>query len=115
MNNTMIALVATEARAALDQSNAQSVKDRLLVAMKASQSHWMVTDENLQLLGAVAAVMAICGEDDKARLTQELRVLQGLSAAASGIPIDLTALLEGMNPEKVIGIQALWHEAKKRE
>ena len=100
-----ISIIAAEARDSV--AKAATVNDKLRAAMKVAHRHWMVTDPDQQLRGALAAVLLDCAPDDKERLTKEVRALSALSAGTSGLPIDFAAL---DLPEKPIGVLKLWHE-----
>jgi hypothetical protein len=111
---TMIMLVSVEAMAHINPED--SLEDRLRSAMRASVGHWAATDEQMQLAGAVAAVLThkACSEDDKERLTAEVKVLQALASLQSGIPVDMAAVMERyqVSNHEPIGLSALWREVR---
>lgn len=102
----MLALVMAEAGSAIKPDD--SLEDRCRAAMKACYRHWMVTDEDTQFKGAVAAVfVASDDEDEKERIRVELESLAHLSALLSGVPIDLERVTV---PENPIGLRKMWQE-----
>jgi len=105
-SDTMLALVMAEATPAIVASD--SLEDRCRAAMKAVQHHWMVTDEDIQFKGAVAAVYAASEDaDEKERIEVELASLRDLSAMLSGVVVDLDAVTIPPDP---IGLRKLWLE-----
>ena len=106
MNDRLMSFVMTDAEQAIKPND--SLEDRLRCAMKAAHNHWMVTDENDQLRGAVAAVIHLSADQgEKDRLTKEFRALGVMSAAMSGVPIDWTQV---EMPANAVGILSLWDE-----
>jgi hypothetical protein len=88
-----------------------SLEDRCRAAMKAAHANGIVTDEELQFKGAVAAVFVeSTDEDEKERIRLELETLRDLSALLSGVPVDLEAIQPLENP---IGLRKLWVEVTK--
>ena len=107
MNSAVIAIVAAECRAAAEKET--TLEGRLKAAFSVARDHWMATDENDQLNGAVVAIHGISNDEDKRRLELEMKSLRALNAAMSGVPVDFAGL---ELPEKPIGIVALWKAAK---
>jgi len=109
MGNTELAIVAAEAKAKLE--GITGLGDRLIAAMKAAKGHWLVLDKDVQLRGAIAAVLMVLEEEgnteDSERIKKELGTLQALSAATSGVPVNFAALDLPANP---VGLLKLWHE-----
>jgi hypothetical protein len=93
-----------------------TTEDMLLAAMKEAASHWMVTDENQRLMGAIAHVTLLLlkmpdREEDLENLRREVKMLQALSGIMSGMPIDISRVEA---PEKAFGLGKLWNDAKAR-
>lgn len=92
-----------------------STEEMLRVAMKDAKNHWMVTDENWQLMGAIVHVtMRLMKmpdrEADLENLRREVKMLQALSGIMSGMPIDIERIKV---PEKVFGLGKMWNEIKE--
>ena len=112
MNNAVLAIVATEAKQAAQKET--TLEGRLRAAMNAVKDHWMVTDDDVRFQGAVAGAHMLSDDSDKKRIEFELRFLRTMSAASSGVPVNLGALLEEAGEDyEPIGLTKLWHEAKK--
>lgn len=112
--NNLIALVATEAAEAAKQTDG-SLEDKLRAAMRKGYRHWMVTDENDQLMGALEGAARVLPDEDVERIKAELRLFQALGAATAGVPVDFGALLPDEDDEdrpEPIGIRKLWDEIK---
>lgn len=110
-NQVELMIVATEAKAKL--KGITDLEERLLAAMRASKDHWMVLDKEVQLRGAIAVLMILEDEgndEDRDRINEELRALQTLNAAASGISVDFSALGALKNP---VGLIRLWEAVQK--
>ncbi len=89
-----------------------SLEDRIKEAMKLVKSRrsglmFAVTFDQ-QFRTAIGGVILHASEEERARITLEMRVLGSLSAAIEGLPIDLSQIPE---PEKPIGLLKLWHES----
>lgn len=108
MNMTAQAIAAAEARHAVVATD--SLENRFKAAMRATRGHWMATDENDQLYGAIGAVYATATEEEKLRITDELEHLKVLSAVLTGVPVNFEAVTPLENP---IGIMSLWREVAK--
>lgn len=111
--STIQAIVATEAREAARETEG-TLEDKLRAAMRKSYRHWMATDENDQLMGALEGTAQVVDEESVERIQHELRMFQALSVASSGIPVDFEQLLGDPDEEKPkpIGIRKLWDEVK---
>jgi len=107
MTDTMLALVAAEGRGAVRAED--SLEDRCRAAMKACHRHWMVTDEDMQFRGAIAAVYESASADERERIEHELESLRDLSALLSGVPVAIEALAERA-PSDPIGLRRMWME-----
>ena len=93
-----------------------SLKYRLRETMAKAwhECGWILTADDDYIKAAVGAVMMEAGEgsDDFENLSKELRALGALSAAMSGIPVNME-LVE--MPEDPVGVLGLWSEAKEAE
>lgn len=108
--DNLILLVSAEAGTAIDPDD--PLEDRCRAAMKAVQHHWMVTDEDRQFKGAVAAVYSASTDpDERNRIQAELESLRDLAALMSGVPVDLGAARPLDNP---IGLRRIWLEVTDR-
>lgn len=113
MNNSMLAASMIEAEARDAIKNADSLEDKLKAAFNVARNHWMFTDENTQFSGGVGAVMVSVGPEHEyfARLETELKMLRGLNALLSGIPVDISQIVpEGF---EAVGLNNIWHEVKE--
>lgn len=105
MNTTLLALVATECKAAAEKET--TLEGRVTAAMKAAKNHWMVTDDNSQFQGAVAAIYELSDDETKERIKAEMDSLRYLSAMMSGVAVDFDAIPKLENP---IGLMKSWRE-----
>jgi len=102
----MLALVIAGATPVINSED--SLEDRCRAAMKACYRHWMVTDEDTQFKGAVAAVYAATDDpDEKDRIEVELNSLRDLAALLPGVPVDIDSI---HSPEHPIGLRKMWLE-----
>jgi hypothetical protein len=69
---------------------------------------YLTTDDDVLMRCALGAVLEVADGDERARVILELDHLRSLSAALSGVPVDLGSLSPLENP---IGLMKLWHEA----
>lgn len=123
MSDTLTALVVREARDALASLPPDADLDaRLRAAMRAASGHWLVTNENEQLRGAVAAVVEHygLGSPEADRLVREFRFLGRfgamLDAAQRGVVTDLESVLggEGEAVTDPVGLLRIWREVTGR-
>lgn len=114
MNDTLLAIAVADMRPACKDE--PDLTERLRKAMKAAQSFWMSTDDDLRFRGACGAAMLESPEDEKQKIVysvQEMRkVNMMLMAAMSGASVDIAATLDGIDMEKVLPLKKLWDEAK---
>lgn len=101
-----ISLVAVECRDAVE--SAVGLEEKLKAAFAKAQNHWMVTNENQQFAGAVAAVYEKADDETKERIRIELEGIKALRAMLSGVPVDIDRIEKHESP---IGLMKLWHEA----
>ena len=116
MTETEIALVYMEAKAAAEKTN--NYEDRVKAAMTAAMNHWMVLDEQKQFSGAVAAIMELSTEQEQRSMKRELNTTKAINAAASGVPIDFSALFAELEEEKDLPpskLSATWRDLKKEK
>lgn len=109
MNDAMLVIAATEAKARIDGKEFATLEDRCKEAMRATKGHWMATDEDTQFRAAVGAVMMTCSPEDKTRIEEELAVLKMLAAMQQGVPVDFSQMTP---PEKPVALTKLWQEVK---
>jgi hypothetical protein len=113
MSDVMLALVVQSCESAVKNCNGD-LKSKLLVAMKEAKNHFMVTDKDTQLRGAIGAVMSFYGKDSDEwrRLEREVDMLRKFSAflqaTQSGLVVEPPELDESAEPP--IGILGMWRE-----
>lgn len=94
MNDVMLSLVAVEAGSAC--RGEPDLIERIKKAMRAARDHWMVLDPEIQLRGALAAVLQESEGAERERLERSIERLKKasalLSALASGVPVDFEAV-----------------------
>lgn len=113
MNSTMLSIVAAECKAPC--ANEPDLLERIKKAMvPVANGHWMVTDEDMCLRGALAAVLLDpeTTEDDKRRITFTLEQLRSVSAMVSGVPVDIEQVLANPDEIEPVPLIKLWQEAK---
>lgn len=110
--NNCIAIAIAEIKTYIEEAKEKPLVERLKIAMKQAQQHWLVVDENERFQAAIASVFVLATEEEKHQLTKEINVLKGLSAACSGIPVDMNALMSNINPDELIGLKKIWEETK---
>jgi hypothetical protein len=71
---------------------------------------WFTTSEDVLFRIGCGGLLLVFEEDDKANLEQELNSLKAISAATSGIPVDIGAALDGMNPDDMLGVLGIFKE-----
>lgn len=116
MNGALL-IGVTEAK--LDAQREPTLEGKLRAAMRTMRDHWMVTNEEEQFRCAVAAVMTLVDDDERARLEREMRALNAIgaaiTAASSGVRVDIAGTIaehsnEGQEPP--IGLLNIWREVK---
>lgn len=107
--DNLTAIVATEAKRAAEK--VEGLETKLRAAMEAVKDHWLVTDENKLLQGAVGGAILTMSEDDRERTVKTWKSLQAISLAASGVPIAFDALDHDFEP---VAILPLWDEVNGR-
>ena len=109
MSNIAVAVSLIEAENRDALKAAATAADKLRVAFKGARDHWMLTDEDEQMRGAIGAALHHMTPEDRAHVETELKALQAISAATRGLPINFEAVVI---PENPIGILKLWADAK---
>lgn len=104
---TTILVAVTEIQQSINK--AESIEDRLTAAMEQARNHWLVVDENEQFQAAIGAVLNTSTEEEQEKINAELNVLNALSVATTGVPVDFKAIEMSENP---IGIIKLWKRTK---
>lgn len=102
-----IQIAAIEAKNAAE--NGETLEDKLKLAMKAMDNHWIVPNKDDQFRAALAGVMSIVDGEDRDRLNAEILQLKTLNAALGGVPVDLSSMEKLENP---IGLIGMWNEIR---
>lgn len=102
---TAIMIAATEAKE--EAIGCKTLTEQLRAAMNCTKDHWILTNEEDQFKAAIAAVMLLCPDDDKIRIETEIKQLNMLSAAMSGVPVDFGQMDEIKDP---IGLLGMWKD-----
>ncbi len=110
MTDAVLMLAVTDIKPACE--GIADVVDRLKAAMAKAQDFWLLTDDQLRLKAAVAATMLTGTEADKDRLQRSWRALASLSAAISGLDVDILSAMEAAGND-AIPIMRMWQEAKE--
>jgi hypothetical protein len=117
MDDTMIALVASEARGAMPKDGDLQAKAE--AAMRSAAHHWMVLDPDVQFKGALAALLLEYPEStpEHTRIRAEIGAMRKLAAiigaAQAGIPLDLAAIAENPTPDfERIGLADMWRRVR---
>lgn len=117
MSDAGLAIIAAECKSAC--ANEPDFEQRCRKAMKAvADSHWMFpgpSHEDLRYRGAVGAVLMSpeTTDEEKERIKYTLSMQRALSAAMSGVPVNMESVLrEGIEPAPLV---AWWHESKSEK
>ena len=89
-----------------------TLEEKAVKVFKASLDEsnvWFVDNDHDKFLIGITALTVLVDEETKWRIKKEVKFLQGLNAATSGLPVDLGQLMEGM---ELIGLQKLFEQAK---
>ena len=91
--------------------------ERVKACMRRANDHWMVTDEEEQFKGALAAAMVLSETGDQERIKSSLKPLQAIGALMSGVPVDLERVLREQEEAKESGhepipLRKLWGDIK---
>lgn len=71
---------------------------------------WFITDQDALFKIGCGALLLVLSEEDKCLLKHEIESLNALSAAMSGVPVDMGAVLESTKPEDFIGVLGIFKE-----
>jgi len=120
MNTTLIALVMTTAKS--DVQNAglpDDIEGIVKACMKSARDHFMVTDEQQQLVGALEAAYALAGDEDKERIKTSTDALAKMNAMLNAAQVGVAVDFESVIPAKETAAQILplmkwWHETGDR-
>jgi hypothetical protein len=108
----LVSLVSHECASAIGDE--RDAKEMLRKAFKAAKHHWMVTEPDPQLRGALNAVLTKMGDKhpDRERLETEIKLLGQMNAWLRAVQSGLSASPPEI-PEnfEAFGINGLWHEA----
>lgn len=115
MASNVVLIAAADAEMAA-QAAGPELEDKLRAAMQATASHWLTTNEDEQFLAACEGVARCCKAADRERIVVSLRLLQSLSAAVSGVPVDFARLVAKDEDERVepAPLKRIWDEVKGR-
>lgn len=107
----MIVAIDAESRAKSDLAKFDDVEAVLRACMRGAKNHWMVTNQEDQCRGAIAACHKLVDEAGKARIEASLNQLQALNALMSGVPVDLDALAKkAEDAPEPLPIAKIWAE-----
>jgi hypothetical protein len=109
MSKIALAVGMIEAENRDELKAASTAEEKLRIAFKGARNHWMFTDEDEQMRGAIGAAMHHMTPEERERVESELKALQAISAATRGVPVDFGAI---QFPENPIGILKMWGDAK---
>lgn len=114
MSDTMLMIAVADIRPQC--ANEPDLMERLRKAMKAAQSFWASTDDDLRFRGACGAAALESPDDEKQRIldtVSEMRKIHtALAAAVSGASVDFGETLSGIDADKLLPLRKLWDEAK---
>lgn len=90
----------------------EDLEARLRAAFRQSHTFWMSTDDNVRFAAAlVAAISETTSESEREQIARSKRALDAVSAALSGVPVNLDqALPEGFEPLPLIA----WYREEAR-
>jgi hypothetical protein len=116
MSDTMLALVAVEARSALD-GHVGDLRSAAVKAMRACHNHWMVLEQEAQFRGALVGLMQHYGPESEEykRLSWEIGQIRKLDAmivaGAAGLSVNLEGLVDDEKPPyEPLGLIGIWRE-----
>jgi len=107
MTDNVLMLVVSEAKTAAIDSGSENLKGIVEAAMSKARNHWMCTDENKQLHGAISGVFLALGEmgreEDKAQLLAEYKALIALNSG------NMTELIRWAGKvDEPLGLISMW-------
>jgi hypothetical protein len=106
----MMIIAVEEAKIAASDYN--TTLGMLRAAMRSTCNSWCIVDENERFRAAMAAVLLLCGLEDKQVLIDEWKLIKSVTALFDGIPVDLEAVCAAA-PEHPFGIMRIWNEIKE--
>jgi hypothetical protein len=89
---------------------AGTIEEKCRIAFRAAHNHWMIIGFEDQFKAAVAAVYQHVDHLDQAKLIRTVTAMGALSAAMSGLPIDV----ERIETENLLPLTVWWRESAKR-
>ncbi len=113
MNEALLVIIASDCQRPC--ANEPNLMERIKKAMKpVVNGHWITTDEDLCIRGALAAVLMDpkTTEDDKRRITFTLEQLRSIGSMMSGVPVDVEVALANPDEIEPVPLFKLWQEAK---
>lgn len=111
--NSAVAIAAVEAEDAARALAGEPLEARLRAAMHAVANHWMARTDNEQFEAAMEGCARAASAEERVRLNAEIRRVNLLLVALSGVPLDADAVIaEQKNAQEPLGSLALWREAK---
>lgn len=110
MNDSILMIAVNDIEPAC--AGITDVVERLKAAMAKAQGFWLSNDGQLRLKAAVAATMLTGTAADEDRIQRSWRALASLSAAMSGLDVDVLSAMEAAGDD-AIPIMRMWKEAKE--
>lgn len=109
MSEHLVAIVAALAKSAAAQH--EDFEARALAAFRAARGNGLVTDEEIQFQGGLAAIARSYmdeGNDEMIeRIKEEVQGLKTLRAMMSGVPVDISRVPK--REHDPLGLMNLWH------
>lgn len=117
MSDTLIALVAASAQGAVARAADQDLKDRARAAFKAARANGIVTDEDTQFKGGLAALLHATEGAEREAIEQEIRGLGRVSSLMAALQAGLPVNMEEMEPipAATIGLTTIWQETARND
>ena len=117
MENAIV-ISASFIRKRLEEGSFETAEETVKAAMVAarnSSNTWMLGSDDDKFKAAVVAAHPFLKEEDQTRLKQELDFFKVLGAATSGVPVDFSAVLAGVDEDiKPLGLMKLWKETESK-
>ncbi len=77
---------------------------------RSEDNTWFTTSDDEMFRIGCGALMLVSDEETQELVRKELLVLQSLSAATQGIPVDMGLAMEGLDPDKMIGLLKIYKD-----
>jgi len=93
---------------------AKPIEERAKLAMKHVHSNnvcFMTPSDDQKFRSACGALILLSSEPEQARINRELRMLQTLSAAMSGVPVDFSSMCDDEDAEPPLGLMGIYRES----